>query len=132
MIIARIESLILKQGEEDALRRAFAYIHSGADAIMIHSKEKDPSEIISFCKKFREKDQTTPIEEVPTTYNSLTETDLVDIGCNVVIYANHLLRSAYPAMLKTCETILENERSLEADDLCMPIKKIITLMPGVD
>ena len=132
MVIARIESLILKQGEQDALTRAFAYIEAGADAIMIHSKEKDPSEIISFCNKFRAMDKTTPIVVVPTTYNSLTETELANLGCNVVIYANHLLRSAYPAMLQTCETILTNERSLEADDFCMPIKNILTLIPGID
>jgi len=132
MIISRIESLILKQGEEDALKRAFAYIEAGADAIMIHSKEKDPSEIVSFCKKFRKINKTTPIVVVPSTYNSLTEEALIGLGCNVVIYANHLLRSAYPAMTKTCRSILTNGRSLEADELCMPIKEILTLIPGVD
>ena len=132
MIIARVESLILKAGMADALKRSYSYIESGADAIMIHSKEKEPTEIIEFCRRFRKKDKTTPIVVVPSTYNSITEDDLRDIGVNVVIYANHLLRSAYPAMLNVCEKILSHGRSLEVDDVCMPIKEIITLIPGTD
>ena len=132
MIIARIESLILKQGLEDALERAHAYVASGSDAIMIHSKETEPDEIIAFCKKFREDDPSTPLVVVPSTYNSITETELKNLGVNVVIYANHLLRSAYPAMVNVCEKILVHERSLEVDDQCLPIKEIITLIPGTD
>ena len=131
MIIARIESLILKQGEKDALKRAKAYIEAGADGIMIHSKNKDSKEIISFCKKYSKFTKKVPLVVVPSTYNHLTETELKKYGINVIIYANHLLRSAYPAMLKTAESILKNERSYEAsNDYCMPIKEIITLIPG--
>lgn len=132
MIIARIESLILKQGQEDAMKRALAYIKAGADGIMIHSKEKSPDEIIKFLQEFRKIDQFTPVIVVPTSYNSITEAELRDLGVNVIIHANHLLRSAYPAMNMAARSILENERSLETDELCMPIKEIITLIPGVD
>ena len=132
MIIARIESLILKQGQEDALKRALAYIEAGADGIMIHSKEKTPDEIISFLKEFRSIDKKTPIVVVPSTYNSITESELIDLGVNVVIYANQLLRSAYPSMIKVASKILTYERSLETDDACLPIKEILTLIPSPD
>lgn len=130
MIIARIESLILKQGEADALKRAKAYIAAGADAIMIHSKEEDPEEIISFVTNFRKEDQFTPIVVVPTSYNKITESRLSELGVNVVIYANHLLRSAYPAMTGVAKSILTNGRSFESNSDCMSIKKIINLIPG--
>ena len=130
MIIARIESLILKQGMDDALRRAEAYIAAGADGIMIHSKEKDGKEIIEFCEKFENFEIRVPLVVVPSTYAHMTETDLQNIGINVVIYANHLIRSAYPAMVSTAENILENSRSEEASrKYCMPIKEILTLIP---
>ena len=130
MIIARIESLILKQGMDDALRRAEAYIAAGADGIMIHSKEKDGKEIIEFCEKFKNFEIRVPLVVVPSTYVHMTETDLQNIGINVVIYANHLIRSAYPAMVSTAENILENSRSEEASrKYCMPIKEILTLIP---
>ena len=130
MIIARVESLILKAGLEDALLRAKAYIGAGADGIMIHSKEKTPSEIYAFCEEYNKFGKNVPLIVVPSTYNTVTETELMKKGVNVVIYANHLIRSAYPAMLKTATSILENERSLEVDDYCMPIKEILTLIPG--
>ena len=130
MIIARIESLILKQGIEDALKRARAYIDAGADGIMIHSKEKDPKEVLDFCKEYSMFEKRVPLVAVPTTYNKITEDELAKFGVNIVIYANHLLRSAYPAMVKTARTILENGRSLEADEFCMPIKEILNLIPG--
>ncbi|MCR5694234.1 MAG: phosphoenolpyruvate mutase [Clostridia bacterium] len=129
MIIARIESLILEKGMEDALTRAFAYVEAGADGIMIHSRKKDPSEIFEFIRLFREKDSTTPIVLVPTSFNSVTEEEFRKAGANIVIYANHLTRSGFPAMKKTAETILKNHRSLEADQYCMPIKEIISLIP---
>lgn len=130
MIIARIESLILKTGLEDAIERAKAYINAGTDAIMIHSKEKDPSEIFEFCDEFKKFGENIPLVVVPSSYNSVTEDELIEKGANIVIYANHLIRSAYPAMVKTAKTILENERSLEVDEYCMPIKEILTLIPG--
>lgn len=130
MIIARIESLILKAGLDDAIKRAKAYIGAGADGIMIHSKEKDPTEIFEFCDEFNKFGKSVPLVVVPTSYNGITENELIEKGANVVIYANHLIRSAYPAMTKTAKTILENERSLEADEFCMPIKEILTLIPG--
>lgn len=129
MIISRIESLILKKGIEDALKRARAYIEAGTDGIMIHSKEKDPTEIFTFCEEFKKLPKRVPLVVVPSTYNSVTETQLQKYGVNIVIYANQLLRSAYPAMVKTAQTILENERALEADQYCMPIKEILTLIP---
>lgn len=132
MIIARIESLILEQGEEDALKRAKAYIKAGADGILIHSKSKEFTEVKSFCENFRKEDKDTPIVVVPSTYNHVTEQDLVEAGINVVIYANHLLRSAYPAMTKVAEQILKDKSSKNTNDQCMPIKEIITLIPSGD
>lgn len=129
MVIARIESLILNKGMDDALERAFAYIKAGADGIMIHSKSKEPDEVFEFCEKFRAKDTQTPLVVVPTTYNTVTEEEFGKRGVNIVIHANHLIRSAYPAMKKTLETILEHGRSKEADPYCMPIKEILTLIP---
>jgi phosphoenolpyruvate phosphomutase len=130
MICARIESLILEQGMEDALTRAFAYVNQGgADAIMIHSRKKDPSEIFEFVEKFRAKDSTTPIIVVPTSFNTVTEAEFKERGVNVVIYANQLTRTGFPAMQKAAKTILENHRAKECDDMCMSIKEIITLIP---
>lgn len=128
MIIARIESLILEQGMEDALTRAFAYVEAGADGIMIHSRKKSPDEICEFCDKFREKDKKTPIVVVPTSFNSITEAELAEHGVNIVIYANQLTRSAFPAMENTAKEILKNHRALEVDDKLLPFKKIITLI----
>ena len=128
MIIARIESLILEKGMEDALERAFAFVKAGADGIMIHSRKKDPSEIFEFVRKFREQDEKTPIVVVPTSFNSVTEDEFEKAGVNIVIYANHLIRSGIPAMKKVAETILLNQRAKEADDLCMPIKEILSLI----
>ena len=131
MVIARIESLIAGKTVEDALERAFAYIAAGADGIMIHSKNKDGMDIKEFCQRFRKKDTETPIVAVPTTYNQFTEDELASWGINVVIYANHMLRAAYPAMVKCAQSILKHQRSLEAsNDYCMPIKEILTLIPG--
>ncbi len=129
MIMARIESLILGVGMDDAFARAKAYIDAGADGIMIHSKEKSPDEVLAFAKKFRDYTKTVPLVVVPSTYNSVTEAQLEEAGVNVVIYANHLLRSAYPAMVKTAESILTHGRSLEANELCLPIKDVLTLIP---
>ncbi len=131
MIIARIESLIAGKPVEDALVRAFAYVGAGADGIMIHSKDKDGMDIKEFCQRFREKDNHTPIVAVPTTYAQFTEEELASWGINIVIYANHMLRSAYPAMVKCAERILETSRCLEAsEEYCMPIKQILNLIPG--
>lgn len=130
MIIARIESLILKQGLDDAILRAKAYIDAGADGIMIHSKEKDGEEILDFCKHYQKLEKRVPLVAVPSSYNHLYESQLKDAGVNIVIYANHLLRSAYPAMVEVAKSILEHERSLEAGDKCMSIKEILNLIPG--
>jgi len=130
MIIARVESLILQRGMADAIKRAEAYIAAGADGIMIHSKEKDGKEIIEFCKKYQNFESKVPLVVVPSTYAHMTESELQDLGVNVVIYANHLLRSAYPAMMDAAQSILENRRAKEAaDKYCMSIKDIITLIP---
>lgn len=129
MICARIESLILERGMQDALDRAFAFVGAGADAIMIHSRKKDPAEIFEFVEKFRKEDKATPIVVVPTSFNSVTEQEFKERGVNVVIYANQLTRSGFPAMQNVARTILTNHRAKEADDMCMPIKDIITLIP---
>lgn len=129
MIIARIESLILERGMEDALERAFAFVKAGADGIMIHSRKKEPDEIFEFVEKFRAQDKTTPIVVVPTSFNTVTEQEFKDRGVNIIIYANQLTRSGFPAMKKAAETILENHRAKEADDMCMSIKEILTLIP---
>lgn len=131
MIIARIESLILERGMEDALERAFAYVEAGADGIMIHSRKKTPDEILEFCGKFREKDHKTPIVVVPTSFNSITEEELAAAGVNIVIYANQLTRSAFPAMQSTAVEILQNHRALEADSKLMPFKEIIRLIDEI-
>lgn len=131
MIIARCESLIAGKPVEDALERCHAYVAAGADGIMIHSKNKDGMDIKEFCQRFREVDNHTPIVAVPTTYGQFTEAELAEWGINIVIYANHMLRSAYPAMVKCAERILETTRCLEAsEEYCMPIKQILNLIPG--
>lgn len=130
MIIARCESLIAGKSVDDALERCLAYVQAGADGIMIHSKHRSGEDIKEFCLRFREKEPNIPLVVVPTTYNHITEDELAEWGVNVVIYANHLLRAAYPAMVKCAESILTNGRSLEANDLCMPIKQILELIPG--
>lgn len=128
MIIARIESLILEQGMDDALKRAAAYVGAGADAIMIHSRKKDPKEIFDFCDKFRKTDAKTPIVVVPTSFNTATEADLAAHGANIVIYANQLTRSAFPAMVQTAKDLLTYHRAKEVDDRLLPIKDIINLI----
>ncbi len=128
MIIARIESLILERGMEDALERACAFTAAGADGIMIHSRKKDPAEILEFCDRFRERDPLTPIVVVPSSFNTVTEEELASHGVNIVIYANQLTRSAFPAMQKTAQDILRYHRAKEVDDRLMPIKQIITLI----
>lgn len=129
MICARIESLILERGMEDALTRAYAFVKAGADAIMIHSRRKDPAEIFEFVEKFRETDKVTPIVVVPTSFNTVTEEEFKARGVNVVIYANQLTRTSFPAMKNAAEMILKNQRAKECDDICMSFKEIITLIP---
>ncbi len=130
MIISRIESLILGNNVKHALERAEAYVSAGADAVMIHSKEKTGNDIKEFCLKFREKNITTPIVVVPSTYNHIYEDEFISWGVNIVIYANHMLRSSFPAMNKVAESILKNKRSYDANNLCMSIKEILELIPG--
>lgn len=130
MIIARIESLILEKGQDDALKRAFAYINAGADGIMIHSRQKSPDEILSFLKAFRAKDSKTPIVVVPTSFNAITAQELGEAGANIIIYANHLLRASFVAMKEVAEGILTHDRSLEIEGRCMSVKEILSLIPG--
>ncbi len=128
MIIARIESLILEQGMDDALKRAFAFRDAGADGIMIHSRKKEPDEILEFCDKFRQEDKKTPLVVVPSSYNTITEEELIRHGVNIVIYANQLLRAAFPAMQNAAKSILKHHRAHEIDEELLSIKKIITLI----
>ena len=130
MIIARLEELIAGGTVDEALERADLYVKAGADGVMIHSKEKSGEDIKDFCTRFRALYKDVPIVLVPTTYNQFTERELSEWGANIIIYANHLLRAAYPAMYKCAQTILQSERSLEVNDICMPIKQILELIPG--
>ena len=130
MIIARIESLIAGAGLEDALTRARIYVtEGGADAVMIHSKDKSGEDITAFMAAFKAEFPEVPVVLVPTTYNHLTEGELASRGANVIIHANHLLRASYLAMRNVAECILEHERSQEADAMCLPIKEVLTLIP---
>jgi phosphoenolpyruvate phosphomutase len=129
MLIARIESLILEKGLDDALKRAIAYVEAGASGIMIHSRRKRPDEIFEFCHAFRQQDPVTPLVVVPSSFSSVTEEEFARRGVNIVIYANQLTRSGFPAMQRVAETILQNGRAEEADQFCMPIKEILTLIP---
>ena len=129
MICARIESLILGKGMDDAILRAKKYVDAGADAIMIHSCNKDANEIFEFLEKFREEDGVTPVVLVPTSYDSVYEEEFKEKGANIVIYANQLTRTGFPAMQETARSILENHRAKECSDKCMSIKDIITLIP---
>ncbi|WP_296858426.1 phosphoenolpyruvate mutase [uncultured Methanobrevibacter sp.] len=131
MIIARIESLILEQGMDDALKRAFAFRDAGADGIMIHSRREEPNEILEFCDKFREQDPETPIVVVPSSYNTITEVELIKHGVNIVIYANQLLRAAFPAMQNAAKSILKYQRAHEIDEELLSIKDIITLIDEI-
>lgn len=130
MIIARIESLILDKGMDDALKRAFAYVEAGADGIMIHSRHKSPNEILEFIAKFRAKNSLTPIVVVPTSFNEITAQELGEAGANVIIYANHLLRAGFVAMKEVAQGILQNDRSAEIESKCMGVKEILSLIPG--
>lgn len=130
MIIARIESLILDKGMDDAIARAKAYIEAGADGIMIHSRQKSPNEILEFCKILRDYNENIPIVVVPTSFNQITAKELSQAGVNIVIYANHMLRAAYPGMKNVAKSILENDRSLEAEEQLLSIKEILDLIPG--
>ena len=130
MIIARIESLVLGKSMADVVERARAYIAAGVDGIMIHSKSSDPSEILEFAKKYESFEHRVPLVSVPTTYNSINWTELEQAGFNVVVYANHLLRSAYPAMQATAESILEHQRSKEAEKNLMPVNALLQLIPS--
>src|SRR5690606_4882239 len=122
MVIARIESLILGKGVKDALDRAEAYLAAGADGIMIHSREKTPDEVFEFARGFASFGDSVPLVAVPSSYHTVTEDELAEQGFNIVIYANHLMRAAYPAMSKVAHTILEAGRAFEADPLIAPIK----------
>lgn len=129
MICARIESLILERGMEDALNRAAAFVAAGADAIMIHSRREDPGEIQEFLEKFRSEDRATPVVLAPTSFNSVTEEEWKERGANVIIYANQLMRAEVPAMQRAAEMILEKHRAKECDAMLMPFKDIIRLIP---
>jgi len=130
MLIARIESLILNKGIQDALDRANAYIDAGADGIMIHSRRKDPTEVFEFIEKYNKFNNRQPLVCVPSSYKDVTEKELESRGVNIVIYANHLLRSAYPAMVKTAKSILRNGRAAECENDLLSIKEILALIPG--
>lgn len=129
MIVARVESLILNKGVDDALARAAAYIEAGADGILIHSRSQDPGEVCAFCRQYQQLRNRVALFAVPTSYNDVYESELADMGVNVVIYANHLLRAAYPAMMAAAESILKHGRSREIDDDLISIKDVLRLIP---
>ena len=128
MVIVRIESLILDKGNNDAINRAKHYIKAGADGIMIHSRQKNPSEIMKFCAEYKKFKSDKPLIVVPTSYNIVKEDELIKMGVNVVIYANHMLRSAYPAMINSAKAILKNGRTKEIENNLTSIKEIINLI----
>ncbi|HDR9880362.1 phosphoenolpyruvate mutase [Burkholderia cenocepacia] len=130
MIVARIESLILDRGMADALERSHRYVEAGADAIMIHSRKRVPQEVFEFAESFRRDHPDVPLVCVPTSYNEIHFDEFVRHGFNVVIYANHMLRASYPAMKRVAESILTRGCSSEADDMCMSIDEILSLIPG--
>ena len=130
MIIARIEELIFGENVDEALKKATNCVMSGADAILIESKDKTGANIKEFCQKFRKEYPNTPLAVIPSNFNDIHEKELKEWGINIIIYENQMLRASYPAMKKCAETILKNQRSLEASELCMPIKEILTLIPG--
>jgi len=129
MVIARIESLILDKGMEDAVKRAEAYVEAGADAIMIHSRRKEPEEIFEFCRRAEAFPTRVPLVAVPSSYHQVSEQELADRGINVVIYANHMLRAAYPQMVKVAQTILEHGRALEAEPYLASISEALSIVP---
>jgi phosphoenolpyruvate mutase len=129
LIIARIESLILGNGQDDALNRAISYINAGASAIMIHSKDKTGKDIKQFAKAYNKLEHRIPLMVVPTSFNKLTQNELSNYGANIIVYANQLIRSAYPAMQNTALSILKNGRTLEAEKLCMPIEEFLKIVP---
>ena len=130
MVIARIESLILEKGIDDAINRANAYLEAGADGIMIHSRKSTADEILEFADRYSKIPNRKTLVVVPSSYNQVTEQELSDSGANIVIYANQLLRSAYPSMKNTAVSILKYQRSFECDNNLLPIKDILELIPG--
>ena len=130
MIFARCESLILEKGMDDAVTRCKAYLDAGADGIMIHSREADGSEIMEFCRAYQSFGVGRPLIVVPTSFDRITETEFAAAGVNIVIYANHMLRAAYPSMVDVGKTILINQRAFEAREKCMSIKEILEMIPG--
>lgn len=130
MIIARIESLVLGKSTDDALERALAYMDAGVDGIMIHSKSREGEDICTVASAIRQKNSSIPLVAVPTAYHQLTATALKEAGFNIIIYANHLLRSAYPAMMKTAQSILQHDRSMEAESSLISVKELIQLIPA--
>ena len=132
MIIARIESLILDKGIEDARARGRAYVNAGADGIMIYSRKNSPDEVIEFAKFHKDEFPNIPLVCVPSSFNEITATELADAGFDVVIYANHLMRASYKAMHETALGILQNDRSMEIEDKLISIKEILKLIPGTE
>jgi phosphoenolpyruvate phosphomutase len=130
MIIARVESLVLNKTLDDAFTRAEAYLEAGADGIMIHSKKKDGQEILEFCRRFRAAGHSAPLVVVPSTYNSVPDYELVAAGATIIIYANHMLRSAYPTMMATAKNILVNGCSKDVEKDLMPVSDLVNLFPG--
>ncbi len=130
MIISRCESLILEQGMDDAVKRCKAYLDSGSDGIMIHSRKSDGAEILEFCEHYKEFSAGRPLIVVPSSFDKITEAEFEEAGVNIVIYANHMLRAAYPAMYRAAKSILENKRAFEAREYCMSIKEILEIIPG--
>ena len=122
--------MILERGIDDALERAFAFVEAGADAIMMHSRKKDPAEIFAWLERFRANNTTIPVVLVPTSYNTITEEEFKARGANIIIYANHLMRAAVPAFQRIARTILQNHRSSECDNELMPFSEIIRLIPA--
>jgi phosphoenolpyruvate mutase len=130
LVIARVESLIVGAGLSDAVMRARAYVEAGADGVMMHSRAATADEVLESCRGFHRSDPDTPLVAVPSTYPGVSEEELAEVGVRIVIYANQLLRSAYPAMASAAHSILERGRALEAEAFCIPIQDVLRLVGG--
>ena len=129
MIISGIESLILNSSLNDTLKRTEAYIEAGTDGIMIHICQNDHAEIFEFCERYSSFERKVALIAVPSIYNQVTADELYHHGFNIVIYANHLLRAAYPAMISTAHSILSHGRAFETDTNLPSIQKVLELIP---
>lgn len=124
MVFARVEALIAGWGQEEALKRAHAYVQAGADAILIHSKTSSPQPIIDFAKSWN---NSAPLVIVPTTYPSIAFEQIKELGIKMVIYANQGLRAAIKAMDSVLSEIFGDKTTLGVEEKITSMKEIFEL-----